>query len=304
MRLNLGSKNFKQDIAKLLDMVEGRALFHSKNSLPTPLHLIVQERSANIRFVPLPVPGCLCSVSKGFDIFVQTHAKDSQNLLEKFLNGKDSQLPVRHRFTIAHEIAHTYFYDLSKQPPSMQFPPNTAKELRRMEEACDAIANRMLLPRFILEEHVKKHDCLDPNLLRELANKAAVSPQVVISAFGGSAKCLPHKGGIACALHDGESYRLTSFSLGGLLKDRFDLIKGQRLSEWIKPSDFVANGGRKSEVIFRRTGKNDPKTIYSFKARFERVPVPAAKVNYFVTVSELEAGQPDLLRSSDDQGVD
>jgi len=33
------------------------------------------------------------------------------------------------------------------------------------------------LPRFILEEHAKKHDCMDPNLLRELANKAAVSPK-------------------------------------------------------------------------------------------------------------------------------
>jgi hypothetical protein len=145
---------------------------------------------------------------------------------------------------------------------------------------------------------------MDPNLLRELANKAAVSPQVVVSAFGSSTKCLPHNGGIACTSNDGECYRLTSFSLGGSLKDRFNLIKGQQLSEWIKSSDFVANGGRKNEVIFRRTGKNDPKTIYSFRARFEWVQIPTLQVSYFVTVSELETGQPDLLRSSDDQEVD
>jgi hypothetical protein len=55
--------------------------------------------------------------------------------------------------------------------------------------------------------------------------------------------------------------------LGGLLKDRFNLVKGQRLSEWIKSSDFVANGGRKNEIIFRRTGRKSRKTPTPFVGR-------------------------------------
>jgi hypothetical protein len=156
MKLNLASKSFEDDVARLLDMVESRALFHSKKLAPTPLNPLAHERSANVRFMPLPVPGCLCSTSSGFDIFVQANAKDSKSFSEKFFSGNDYQLPVRHRFTIAHEIAHTYFYDLSKQPPFMQFPPNADKELRSMEKACDVIANRILLPKLILEDFVKK----------------------------------------------------------------------------------------------------------------------------------------------------
>ena len=181
MRLSLSSKNYRQDITKLLDVVEGRALFHSKNSAPTPLNRIAQERSINVRFMPLPVPGCLCTASEGFDIFVQTNVKDAQSFLEKFLSGKDNELPVRQRFTIAHEIAHTYFYDLSKRPPYMQFPPNTDKELRRMEQACDAVANRMLLPRFRGPSFLRKLSWSVPIWIRgsparELKTMARVSP--------------------------------------------------------------------------------------------------------------------------------
>jgi len=298
MMLDLASKKFEADVARLLEMVESRALFHSKKLAPTPLNPLAHERSANVRFMPLPVPGCLCSTSSGFDIFVQTHVKDSKGFSEKFVSGNDNQLPVRHRFTIAHEIAHTYFYDLSKQPPSMQFPPNADKELRRMEKACDAIANRMLLPKLILEDFVKKNDPTDPNRLRELAGKSAVSPQVVVSAFGSSTGCLPHNSGIASVAHDGTCYRITSFAFGALLKTRFTLAKGQKLSEWIGSQDFMPNGGTQSQVTFRRTAKTDKRTIYSFVANFEPVTIPSPRVNYFVSISQSEINQPDLLGQS------
>ena len=296
MKLNLASKSFEDDVARLLDVVENRALSHSKNSAPTQLNPLARERSANVRFMPLPVPGCLSTTSGGFDIFVQTNAKDSKGFSEKFLSGNDNLLPARHRFTIAHEIAHTYFYDLSKQPPFMQFPPNADKEHRRMETACNVIANRMLLPRLILEDFVKKNDPTDPNCLRELAGKSAVSPQVIVSAFGSSAGCLPHNSAIASVAHDGTCYRITSFALGALLKIRFTLVKGQKLSEWISSPDFTPNGGAQPQVAFRRTAKDDKRTIYSFVAKFERVTTPSPRVNYFVSMSQLEIGQPDLLQ--------
>ena len=208
------------------------------------------------------------------------------------------QLPVRQRFTIAHEIAHTYFYDLSKQPPSMQFPPNTDKELHRMERACDAIANRMLLPKLILEDFSKRSDPSDPNRLRELASKSVVSPQVIVSAFGRSTGCLPHNSAIASVAHDGTCYRITSFALGALLKPRFTLAKGQKLSEWISSTDFMPNGGAQSQVTFVRTGKDDKKAIYSFVAKFEPVTIPSPRANYFVSLSQSELSQPDLLGRS------
>ena len=298
MKLNLASKSFEDDVARLLDMVESRALLHSKKLAPTPLNPLAHERSANVRFMPLPVPGCLCSTSSGFDIFVQASAKDSKSFSEKFLSGNDNQLPVRHRFTIAHEIAHTYFYDLSKQPPFMQFPPNADKELRSMEKTCDALANRMLLPKLILEDFVKKNDSIDPNRLRELAGKSAVSPQVVVSAFGSSTGFLPHNSAIASVAHDGTCYRITSFAFGALLKTRFTLAKGQKLSEWISSPDFTPNGGTQSQVTFRRTAKSDKRTIYPFVAKFEQVTIPSPRVNYFVSISQSEISQPDLLRQS------
>ena len=217
---------------------------------------------------------------------------------EKFLSENDHQLPVRHRFTIAHEIAHTYFYDLSKRPPFMQFPPSADAERRRMENACDVIANRLLLPKAVLEDFVKKKDPTDPKHLRELAGKSAVSPQVVVSAFGGSTGCLPHNSAIASVAHDGVCYRITSFALGAVLKPRVTLANGQKLSEWISPPEFTPNGGGQSQVTFRRTGKNDKRTIYSFVAKFEPVTTLLPRVNYFVSVSESEFSQPELLRQS------
>jgi len=53
------------------------------------------------------------------------------------------------RFTLAHEIAHTFCFDLSTSPPRKIFPPVTK---RILESLCNKIAAEILMPRWMVEK--------------------------------------------------------------------------------------------------------------------------------------------------------
>lgn len=89
------------------------------------------------------------------------------------------------RFTIAHEIAHTFFFNLSTSPPHKTFP-SVPKYVS--ETLCNKIAAEILMPKSMVKEFLTKYstmidNCFNIQLFRKivlgLVKQFNVSPNVV-----------------------------------------------------------------------------------------------------------------------------
>jgi hypothetical protein len=90
-------------------------------------------------------------------------------------------LPRRTRFTLAHEIAHTFFFDLKRSPPRSKYDFTLPQTVRAVERACNRVAGALLLPSRILESEVDDEKIFDPRRLLRVARKAAVARPTLVS---------------------------------------------------------------------------------------------------------------------------
>lgn len=79
------------------------------------------------------------------------------------------QARTRQRFTVAHELGHTFFFDRAVSPPSRLSPHGGRAE----ERFCDLFASELLVPRSAIRRPLDARRCL------EAAAHFFVSPQVV-----------------------------------------------------------------------------------------------------------------------------
>ena len=90
------------------------------DSLPVDLKRIAAHREVRrIEFAPLLMDGGLAVRSDGFVIYVRCDIGEGADLTARLAeDGTGSTLPQRilrrARFTIAHEIAHTFFYEYGR----------------------------------------------------------------------------------------------------------------------------------------------------------------------------------------------
>jgi IrrE N-terminal-like domain len=153
---------------------------------PVNLQLIAAARRVRrIEFRPLIVDGALAVTTTGFEISVRCESFEAEELNELFHSSPDGgRLPPskihKMRFTIAHELAHTLFYDLRKQPPERKFPIETTKEATALERACQKAAAALLLPKRAVRKYFGRADFRDPETLATIAKRALVAKSVVI----------------------------------------------------------------------------------------------------------------------------
>src|SRR5271169_478108 len=87
----------------------------SDNSLPVVLRTIAQRRRVtSVEFVPMFARAMLTTHPEGFRVFI--NAEETENC-DELRHKYDSEcpnalLPGKFRFSLAHELAHTLFYDL------------------------------------------------------------------------------------------------------------------------------------------------------------------------------------------------
>jgi Zn-dependent peptidase ImmA (M78 family) len=93
-----------------------------------------------------------------------------------FLIKVDARLPkVRKRAVIAHEIAHTFFYDLSKSPPR-KIPSLTASA-KQEEQWCDDFAGEILMPTQALEKAIYANGSPGMHNFVRILDRFDVSPE-------------------------------------------------------------------------------------------------------------------------------
>lgn len=112
-------------------------------------------------------------VQGGFEIFI----RDERSVTVK-IDCSDEQLPTltyRQRFTFAHELAHTFYYDLSAVTPRL-LPRLPRRD--RLERYCDVAAGILLLPEHFLTKDLERRPVTLQSLRwlsrRYLASSAAV----------------------------------------------------------------------------------------------------------------------------------
>ena len=141
--------------------------------MPTPLGRIAKTRKvSSVVFRPLLVLGCLETVDYGFKISVNCEVARESDYQAWFTNAStEHRLPGRVRFTIAHEIAHTFLFDPSTTPPTDLTDTEDPGELDEIERICDQIAAELLLPKAIIRRIATEQSCdfMDPDSLRKLA---------------------------------------------------------------------------------------------------------------------------------------
>jgi Predicted Zn peptidase len=146
----------------ILDQVYN--LFNLSNQKIDLKSFCIQRSISSIKYKHSPYEATLQINPNGFTIFT--------NQEKLFTN--------RGRFSIAHEIAHTFFYDISQSPPQRLFPIFQKEE----EELCNIAASEILMPEFLVKDFSKHFpkpgdESFSLEILLTIASKFKVSPMAL-----------------------------------------------------------------------------------------------------------------------------
>ena len=134
--------------------------------------------------------GALVPVPNGFEVYIQ-------DLKQRDLGTESPEPPdalnLRQRFTLAHEIIHTRFYNTSGETPVRTAEPKgkyRPREYVGIEEICNRAAARLLVPTPLLRNEIRtvlNGDCerIDAPFIRLMVKRFRASNDVMINRLRG-----------------------------------------------------------------------------------------------------------------------
>jgi IrrE N-terminal-like domain len=157
----------------------------AKGRFPVILRpLSERRRVTSVDFRPLLVDAMLTTHPQGFRILFNSNGENAAELRKRFEDeSPDHLLAPRLRFSLAHELAHTLFYDLSDYAPivSKRFRSGGGRtSLENLERTCNKLASHLLLPTPMLKTAIRNMKSITPAAILELAERAGVSVEVLI----------------------------------------------------------------------------------------------------------------------------
>jgi hypothetical protein len=159
---------------------EALAVKVAAGKFPVRLSELLTERGVSeVWFQPMLADGVLAKDEDRFLIGLHAFSGEVAEC-ERRLRDRESAklLPNRQRFALAHELAHTFFYDFGRDEITETIKlagggGKTSDEL--LEETCDRLAGSLLLPEAILRESISDRFLAEPDEVRQIAVKAGVS---------------------------------------------------------------------------------------------------------------------------------
>lgn len=169
----------------LISEADSLASRASRNEFPILLRPIAERRKVtSVDFCPLLVDAMLTTHPAGFRILLNSDGGRAQELTDRYLNeSKLRMLLPRLRFSIAHELAHTFFYDLTKTTPTLSktFTSGGGRtELENLERHCNTIASHLLLPTQMFKAGFLRLKIITPESIANFARTAGVSLQTFL----------------------------------------------------------------------------------------------------------------------------
>jgi len=205
---------------------------------------------------------------------VRCEPEESGVLNAAFLeDGTGGSLPSkivrRARFTLAHEIAHTLFFDIKASPPRSKVLLDDDGMHAKLELVCNQIAGLLVLPESLIPRSLVESPAIQPRDLRKLADSAMVSGQTVIRRFNGLRKISHPEAVIATVARSHEDWTITAISRHYALKEVFKTaIVGDSVRCLVQEPDFVLFGGKMRDVRSGYIGHGGRRKEMQFSCEF------------------------------------
>lgn len=167
------SRNWRQTV---LAKAENLAVSLGGNRKGVALDTIARKQCINeIVFRPLLIAGGLALRDDGFVAYIKSDKRSADNYHRDFVMNGGLGLPPRLRFTIAHEIVHTFLYDLEARPPIAQLKAHDQGTFRALEGVCNAGAGRVILPSNRMKELLSSVSFFEPEFFLEFVRERGAS---------------------------------------------------------------------------------------------------------------------------------
>lgn len=189
-------------------------------------------------------------VAGGFEVYLRDQQRKDIDISKEEQRG---DLSVRHRFSLAHEIAHTRFYRFSDQVPS---PDDMTPNGRELEADCDRMAGCILVPTYLLKQKIRDYGKeIDADFVRSVASDFRTSVTValerlrVVEAAHSFERCIL----LARRIHGDAEIQSLFFGLG-LSPVLARPEKYTRITDWLPnfPRDALGQREDSGSFITRR----------------------------------------------------
>ncbi len=191
---------------------------------PIPLQEIVSRcHVKKVVFQPLLVEAAIAVDDDGFVVFVGCD-ESSRDTYQLAFNAAERQgrLPGRIRFSLAHELIHTFFYDTKQHPYANRLNGTHAKEIESLESACNFGASLLLLPTKSLKSDTYKKDILTVDTITYLAKRYQVSTECLINRLERLEEWTPKRGLIALVRQDTNGFRVKAIAKSVAIRELFE----------------------------------------------------------------------------------
>jgi hypothetical protein len=176
-------------LRRLVSDADSWATRAAKFSFPVLLRPLAEvRRVTSVEFRPLLVDAMLTTHPNGFRILFNSDGDASAGLQQRYKDeSPERMMPSRLRFSLAHELAHTFFYDLSEPAPRIakEFASGGGRTaLENLELYCNKLASHLLLPTAMVRAEFLRMKVIDPNSILRLSKRAGVSVEALVRRLG------------------------------------------------------------------------------------------------------------------------
>lgn len=247
------SKDWRNWRRRVTNLAEALALEHGGNRLPIPLREIAERRCVkHVVFQPMWLDGSTSVYRDGFTVYIRAEEWQVADFQRRWDNPEDSgrSLPTRTRFTVAHEICHTFFFDIDKPITECRVDVKRKKTIQNVERECNLGAARMLLPERFLKSRASRGNLWDVESLVELRREAGVSPSCLLNRLKHSSAKNEESRVIAYIVKEGDDFRIHELLMPLQLKRLFPkMAKDSFVKQYLYEPDLILWGGSDSEVV-------------------------------------------------------
>lgn len=224
----------------------------SEPGTPVALKSIAESCGVSrVEFRPLLIDGGLAIADRKFVVYVNCEKSRAEELSKQFSQDGGRTLPKRARFTIAHELIHTFFFDQSGVAPKSKLKAVHHKVHDSLEQACDYGANLLLVPPRQLMRNLGRISELSPRVIIDLATEFNVSLQTLLISLKGLDYCGSHKFFAALVSTKNNSLVVQTTAADLVTKHMFSAVKpNEPIERYIKVDNLELFGGTERRAAY------------------------------------------------------